>query len=223
MKTPKPKARAARATPTLRQAAGSDQAKVAATDAMSLSMPASPEWAQATEAQAALVTVKTDSAAIAQGATVIVNLRTQLHDAVAKQLGNRRDWEVSARRLLSTVEVFCAGNADRVAAFGFGVRQRVQNGPIVAPTNLVAQKGKSLGDLKATWDKGNAHHGFVVQHATDPANAATYSANLPSTKPSVTIHGLPSGTVAHVRVAAIDPKSEPALGPWSDWTSGTVR
>jgi len=166
--TPKPKARAARATPTLRQPARSDQAKVAATDAMALSMPGSPEWAQATDAQAALVTVKADSAAIAQGATVIVNLRTQLHDAMAKQLANRRDWEVSSRRLLSTVEVFCAGNADRVAAFGFGVRQRVQNGPVVAPTNLVAQKGKALGDLRATWDKGNAHHGSVACCTTNP-------------------------------------------------------
>jgi hypothetical protein len=80
-----------------------------------------------------------------------------------------------------------------------------------------------LGEAVFSWDVGNARHGFIVQHATDVANAATHSANLPSTRATFTLKGgTPSSTV-HFRVAAIDPSSETDMGPWSDWVSGLAR
>jgi hypothetical protein len=217
------KPRVDRAKPKLRITGTSDKAKVAATKALGISMPQSPEWAQATDAHAALQLVQSGSDALDANAVLATNLRTQLATVLAKQFALRSDWTVAVGKLLSTVEVFCNGQAERVQAFGFDVHQRVAIGPQPAPANLTVTTGKDVGQVVAAWTKGTGLHGFVVQHATDPSNPATYSAIEPCTTPHVTLRGLPSGSVVHVRVAAVDPKASPAMGPWSVWASGTVR
>jgi hypothetical protein len=223
MSTKKPKASPDRATPKLRINGRTDKARVTATQALSAAMPQSPDWPQATEAHSALQLVTNGSDALAANAALLVNLRTQVTNAVLKQIALRHDWEVAVGKLLSTVEVFCNGAAEKVAAFGLDVQTRVQHGPQPAPAGLTVKAGTAVGQVVATWTRGGAGNGFIVQHATDPANAATYSVLEPSTKSHVTISGLPSGSLVHVRVAAVDPKVSPALGPWSEWATGTVR
>ena len=77
--------------------------------------------------------------------------------------------------------------------------------------------------MEASWDKGIAIHGFVVQHATDPANPATVSGSIPWTRTTFKIDGLPSKANVSVRVAAIDPASPEGQSPWSAWVVGNAR
>jgi len=83
--------------------------------------------------------------------------------------------------------------------------------------------GKAAGEVVLTWHRGNAAHGFLVQHATDVANPATYSLLMASTRAKYTLKGAQSSTIVHFRVAAIDPASATGASPWSDWVAGTVR
>ena len=212
-----------RARPKLRVTGKSDVAKVTATKALATAMPQSADWPQATEVQAALQFLSQHSAAMEANAKVVSDLRMQLNTAVQKAPALRSDWEVAAGKLLYTVEAYCNGAAEKVTAFGLDVQQRVQHGLQPAPAGLTVNTGKAPGQVVAKWTKGTALHGFVVQHATDTANPATYSAIEPSTKTHITLGGLPSGTVVHVRIAAVDPKASPALSPWSDWASAPAR
>jgi hypothetical protein len=131
--------------------------------------------------------------------------------------------DVSMRALQSAIEVFAAGSVDVVKSFGFEVMGHTPATPQLAPTELTVNPGKAAGQLAVGWKKGEARHGFVVQHATDLANQASYSAMLPCTRTKTTLGGLPSGTVVQVRVAAVDPTTPTGMSPWSDWRSGTVR
>ena len=66
--------------------------------------------------------------------------------------------------------------------------------------------------------------GVIDPHVwTDPANAATYSAIVPCTKTRYTLGGAPSGSIVHLRVAAVDATLPSGMGPWSAWASGTAR
>jgi hypothetical protein len=218
----KPK-RANSARPTVRTPVKSDADRVAVSHALSVSMQASPSWAQAVDVHPALTRVSKGADDLLANTKLITELKSQLQDAEAKQRVLRRDWGMSMRSLQSTVEVFAAGNADLVKSLGFEVLNRAQHVVVTAPIDLSVRMGKNVGEVIAAWKRGQARSGFVVQHATDPHNTATYSANLPSTKSTCTLSGFPSGTVVHVRVAAVDPAAQLTTNLWSDWASGTAR
>jgi hypothetical protein len=211
------------ARPILRLPKRTDVDRVKSAQSMGLSVQASANWGQATAVQAALPAVTKSGSDIAANAKVIADLQTQLRNAVAQQRILRRGFGVSVRALLNAVEVFAQGSVDTVKSFGLEVLSRTAHGPLPAPASLFVQTGKLVGQVTAKWVKGLAGNGFVVQHATDITNPATYSALQPSTKTSCTLTGLTSGTSVHVRVAAVDPAAPQDLGPWSDWASGTVR
>jgi hypothetical protein len=135
----------------------------------------------------------------------------------------RRDWLASRKQVVSTVTVFAAGSTDTIKGFNLDVIQHGRLGPLAAPTDLSVNPGAELGEIVATWDKGIAVHGFVVQHATDPNNAATLSPSIPSTKPKLVVRGLPSNAAVSFRVAAIDPASPTGQSPWSVWVLGNAK
>jgi len=211
-----------RAIPTLRQPKRNDVEKVQLTRTMSVSMAASPEWAQATDVQHVVTTLGKQADDLEANAKAIANLRQQVVNLETKQVSSRRDWSSTIKLLLGTVEVFCGGSVDRVKAFSLDVRHPLSTGALAAPAGLSLIKGKHAGEVIAQWTRGNAHAGFVVQHATDTANPATYSAQSPCTKVKYTLGGLPSGSIVHFRVAAVDPRAPGDLSPWSEWTTETV-
>jgi hypothetical protein len=113
--------------------------------------------------------------------------------------------------------------ADRVRAFAFDLITRRKLGALDAPEGLAVNPGSASGEVEAAWAKGVAGHGFVVQHATDPGDPTTISAPIPSTRPWLTLDGVPSQTNVSVRVAAIDPASSTGQSPWSAWVTGNAR
>jgi len=212
-----------RAIPTIRAPKGRDADKVALTTSLSNSLKASPDWSQATDVQTAFASVDSNATKISAIKAQIALLKDQLDTQLTLLVGVRRDWATSLKHLLGTVEVYSKGSVDVVKGFGLEARSTKALGPLPAPTNLVVSTGKDAGTVKAKWDRGLALHGFVVQHATDPANAATFSAPQTWTKVKYTLGGLPSGSVVHFRVAAVDPSVSSGLGPYSAWAAGTAR
>jgi hypothetical protein len=139
-------------------------------------------------------------------------------------LGSRRAWRAAKKQVLGTADVLCAGSADDLKAYGFEVLSRTSPGAAIAtPDGLTTMAGKAVGEATVSWPKGGARHGFVVQHGTDVANQATYSAPIPSTTRKFTLKGGVSGSNVYFRVAAIDPSSSTGMTAWSAWVSGTVR
>jgi hypothetical protein len=156
-------------------------------------------------------------------ATNLLQLRDQLATAEAKQRTLRRKWSDATRQILSAIAVYCDGSTDMVHGFGFGVLTHRLLGSLLAPTNLTTSSGPNPGQATVKWARGTAHHGFLVQHATDVANATTYSVGIPCTKSKFTLGGVPSSSVVHFRVAAIDPSAATGVSPWSDWIAATAR
>ena len=212
-----------RARPVVRTPAKSDADRVKFAQRLATTMPASPNWGQAVDVHPALDRVTKGAAALAANTATIAELKSKLLDAVGTQRALRRDMAVSLRALQSAIEVFAAGRVDVVNGFGFEVVGHTPSTPLAAPFDLTVNPGKLSGELAVSWKKGQARYGFIVQHATDPANQATYSAIAPCTRTKTTLGGLPSGTSVHVRVAAVDPTQASGMSPWSNWYSGTVR
>ncbi len=212
-----------RAVATIEKSMKTDTLKVSVTASISQAMAQSPDWAAATDVQTAVKAWSADAVAIGANATVIANLRAQLAVAEAKQEGLRRDWGSSKMQVMSTVTVFCGGSAEKVAGFNLEVVSHARVGALGAPVDLTVNPGTVPGAVVSKWLKGLASHGFLVQHATDPTNAATFSAPTASTKTRFTLAGLTSGANVSMRVAAINPSSSTGQGPWSAWVTGNAR
>ena len=128
----------------------------------------------------------------------------------------------SKKQVVTNVTVYCGGSADKVTGFSLEVITHGRIGLLAAPVDLTVNPGALPGEVESKWTKGVAIHGFVVQHATDPTNAATISASIPSTKPKFALAGLPSNANVSVRVAAIDPASPTGQSPWTAWVIGNA-
>lgn len=213
-----------RAVATVRLATLTDAQKVSVARDVMASAKVAPGWVTAPELQAAFAAWNKAADEIEAQASQIGQLRLALQTLETKQLGSRRSWRAGKKQVLGAVDVLCAGSADDLKAYGFEVLSRTSPGAQIAtPDGLKTASGKVLGDVTVSWPKGSARHGFVVQHGTDVANSATYSAPIPCTSRKFTLKGGVSGSIVHFRVAAIDPSSPTGMTAWSAWVSGTVR
>ena len=213
-----------RAKPTIRAAASTDQEKVNVARATTAAAKTGPKWATATDLQAATKVWNQVSDDMEANATVITGLLGQLAMAEGKQLSLRRAWGAARQQVLSTADVLCAGSADDVHSAGFDVLTRItRNSPVAPPDTVHSEPGKAPGTVKVSWLRGSARHGVVLQYATDVSNTATYSVLIPVTGTKYTLHGVPSGSVVHFRVAAIDPSEASGCTAFSAWVSGTGR
>jgi hypothetical protein len=126
--------------------------------------------------------------------------------------------------VLTCASVVCEGSADAVKGFSLEVITRTTASSLAAPEGLVTSPGAGVGQAAVKWARGLARHGFLVQHTTDVANTATYSAPTACTRVTFTLSGLaPSGSSVFFRVAAIDPRAPAGQSPWSGWVSATVK
>ena len=211
------------AVATIGQPKGTDVQKVSTTRSITQNMQQCPDWAAAVDVQAAVKTWNKDADAIDANAKTIATLREQLKIAEAHQEALRRNWRASSKAVVATVTLFCSGSVTKVKAFALAVLTRNTLGALEAPTALAVNPGTVGGDVEAKWLRGVARHGFLVQHATDPANAATVSPSIASTKSKFKLGGLPPNASISFRVAAIDPNAAAGQSPWSAWVLGNAR
>ena len=213
-----------KAAATIRLATLTDAQKVSVAHDVTTLAKQNPGWAAALDLQAATTAWTKAADQIGSNATQIGQLKLQLHNLETQQLGARRAWRAAKKQVLGAADVLCAGSADELKAYGFEVLTRTPAGTPVAPLDtLTTAPGKAVGQAVVSWLKGSARHGFVVQHGTDVANAASYSAPIPCTATKCTLSGAPSGSNVYFRVAAIDSSSPTGQTAWSAWVSGTVR
>ncbi len=213
-----------RATPVLHRPTKTDNQRVTVTRDVTSTAAKNPGWQNATDLQTVSKAWNQIADSIEANTTVVVGLRSQLKIAEAKQVSLRRAWRVTKKQVLSTADVLCAGSADDLRAYGFDVLVHGAPGqPVGVPGPLSTAPGGASGEVSAKWPKGDARHGFVVQHATDVANPATFSAPIPCTKCKITLTGQTPATSVYFRVAAIDPSSPTGQTAWSAWVAGTVR
>jgi hypothetical protein len=212
-----------RAAPSIAKPTVTDAQKVTAARDIVATAKKNPAWATAKDLQAAAVVWSQSADDIEANATVVVAARSALATAEAKQRSLRRAWAAAKGQVLGAVNVLCAGSADDLKAYGFGVRNHAGLGPLAVPDNLATAPGTAPGQAVFSWSKGLCRHGFLVQHATNVADQATYSAATACTKSKFTLTGAPPGSSVSFRVAAIDPSSPTGQTAWSGWVAGTVR
>jgi hypothetical protein len=182
-----------------------------------------PGFAQAPNLQAAMKEWTDVAASLESNGSEALQLRTQLRSLEAKQHAFRRQWRSAKKQVLGTADVLCAGSGDELKAYGFQVRTRTTVAPISTPDSISAVAGKAPGEAVVSWARGSAKHGFVVQSAADVANAATYSAVIPTPKAKLVFSGGTPAAVMSFRVAAIDPSSPTGHTAWSAWVAGSLR
>jgi hypothetical protein len=213
-----------RASATIRLATRTDAQKVNVARDVTASAKQNQGWATALDLQAATKVWNQAADELESQGSEIGQLKLQLANLETKQLGSRRAWRAGKKQTLGAVDVLCAGSADDLKAYGFEVLTRTSPGMAISPPdNLKTTPGKVIGEVVVSWPKGGGRHGFIVQHGTDVANAASYSAPIACTATKYTLKGGVSGSIVHFRVAAIDPSSETGQTAWSAWVSGTVR
>jgi hypothetical protein len=200
-----------------------DDQKVTLTRDHTTSAKNSPDWANAADVQTAFAKWNTAADSIESNGKTITQLRKQLADAESQQRVNRLSWSACAQAVLIAVAIYAAGAAKTIVGLGFGTRMHASLGPLPAVLGLKSLLGRLSGQTIVEWTRGLAKHGFLVQHATDPANQATWSVPTPCTKSKITVEGLPPGSTVHVRVCAIDPSQKGGQAPWSDWIAATAR
>jgi hypothetical protein len=214
-----------RVKPSLGKPRSTSAERVATTTSTVAAMKASPDWPAATDVQTSVAKWSTAASDIAANAAVVAQLKDQLAVAVAKQVTLNHTWSVCTSQVLTSVDAFCANAPARIQGFGLVAVTNTVHGLLGAPSNIATSSGPLAGEVRCTWDRGLADHGFVVQHATDTGNPATISPSIPCTKVKFTLApsaASPSGSVVHFRVAAIDPHATAGQSPWSAWVSGTV-
>jgi len=219
----KTKAKSDSALPLIKAPMRTDATRVATTRTSVTAMQGSPLWAGAPELQTVTTGWNKAADSLEAKGKVVADFRKQLAAAIADAHAARRDWKAATGQVLATAASVCQGSVDQVRALGFEVRTHNPVGALPAPTGLTVTPGKELGEVVFAWNRGSARHGFIVQHATDVANPATFSGNLPCTRLKYTLKGAPPSSTVHFRVAAIDPSSETDLGPFSDWVAGVAR
>jgi hypothetical protein len=211
-----------RAQPTIRKPKGSDPEKIQVTRSTTAKMQGSLAWNQSPEIQAVATAWNKGADAIEANAKIVTDLRGKLALAEAEQRTLRRDWNATTRKVIATAAVYCQGSADQVHALGFDVRPHGSVGPVGVPAGITTTPGKELGEVLVRWER-SGRRSVAVQHATDVANAATFSAPIPRTAGSYVLKGAIPGSTVHFRVAEVDPSAPSGLGPWSDWVAGTAR
>jgi hypothetical protein len=189
-------------------------------------MKASSEWANAADVQTAVAKWSTAADEIAGNAAIIAQLKDQLKAAVAKQRTLTHTWSVCTQQVLTSVDAYCANSPVKIQSFGLVAVTATAHALLDVPTDIASSPGPLPGESRFTWARGLAIHGFLVQHATDTGNPASFSPATPCSKVRFTFSPppvLPSGSSVYLRVAAIDPHAALGQSPWSAWVAGTIR
>jgi hypothetical protein len=216
---------ASRAKPKMNQARSTVADKVALTRNVTSAAKQSPHWASATVLQGAVTAWNGTADAIAASDAAVRQLREQLKAAVRNLEIQTQQWGVEANHVLSNVDIICGGDREMIQSFGLQAVVRGSAQPVPVPTAITTSPGKLSGTGVIRWTLGGqkARHGFLLQRATDVANAATYSTPVACTKRRYVLTGASPASVVHVRIASVDPSSATGQSAWSDWVAVSVR
>jgi hypothetical protein len=192
--------------------------KVSGAQAHITSIKASANWAAATAVQTATNAWATETTAVDTTAQLIASLEKQIGVARANQLVNLRRWSQQRQATLSAIDVFCDGSKDTMLTFGVAVAAPTAHEPASTPVGLISRKDKVSRAVAWQWFLTPANrYGFMVQHATNVADATTYSQPTSCSKRSFKLLSQTPGTTISLRVMALDPALPTGQTDWSAW------
>jgi len=128
-----------------------------------------------------------------------------------------RRWFARRDATLTSINVFGDGSKQVVQTFNVGVEERSALPLATTPANLRPMKEKKPTLAGVRWNPTVGAHGYLLQHATNPADATTYSAQIALTAARYYLAGQVSGTTVYFRVLACDkdlPNGQSAYTAW---------
>jgi hypothetical protein len=197
--------------------------KVSGAETHIAAIKASVNWAAATGVQTATNAWATETTAVDTGAQTIASLEKQLGVARTNQLANLRRWTLQRQAVLSAINVFCDGSKDTMLTFSVEVATSTAHDPASTPVGVLTRKSKVSGAVAWQWLlTPKNRYGFMVQHATNVADATTYSQPMVSSKRSFKLLLQTPGTAISLRVMALDPALPTGQTNWSAWVPNVV-
>ena len=213
------------ATATFRKPYVTDAEKIVACADQTTAMAAAPAWGTpaAADLQKAAAAWTTTSSSIKTTGGTIDGLRAQIALQVVTLTTLRATWLANRKATISALSLLCNGSATMIQSFGADVFAHTLGGAILVPGGLSTMPGLNAGTIDFMFDDTVNRYGFVIQFATNTADATTYSPQIPCHEGFFSLDGQTSAATLHFRAAAVDPTQKFHMTDWSPWVAGTVH
>jgi hypothetical protein len=182
----------------------------------------SPALASAPEVQTALGLFTSENAALEANNKKKENLRQQLSQTEADGVTLARRWSLRRQGLLNAVNVACDGSKEKVQSFNLGTIQRGKLPPANMPAGLYQAHSLKPTTVVMAWDRTKGADGYMVQHATNPADPATYAAPAMCKRTRFALPGQTLAATLYFRVLALDPALPDGQSAYTPWVAATV-
>jgi hypothetical protein len=197
--------------------------KVSGAETHIAAIKASANWGAATAVQTATNAWATGTTTVDTEAQTIANLEKELGVARTNQLANVRRWTFLRQAVLGAINAFSDGSRDTMLTFGVAVASATAHAPASSPIGLMVRKGKVSRTVAWQWFlTPKNRYGFMVQHATNVADATTYSQPMMCSKRSFKLLLQTPGATISLRVMALDPALPTGQTDWSGWVANVV-
>jgi hypothetical protein len=142
--------------------------------------------------------------ALAANNTAKATARAMLDTAIVNELQLVRSFGKNRRALAVAIDLFANGSKDTVQSFGVDVEARQARPAATIPVNLRPMKVKKTNYGSVRWDPTVGAQGYMLQHATNTADATTFVAPIMTTAARYYLGGQTPGATVYFRVAALD-------------------
>jgi hypothetical protein len=181
-------------------------------------MNASTGIASAPEVQTNLKAWALVLALLATNNTTKASAKGQLTQAETAEPALMRRCRVRRNLVLGAVQAFGDGAAQVVQSLNVAVATRVPKPLAITPVNLHPMKKKMPTYASVRWNPTPGAHGYLLQHATNPADPTTYAAPISVTAAKYHLTGQTPGVTVYFRVLACDarlvPTGQSAFTAW---------
>ena len=206
------------ATPQITEPMETAEEMVATGNATIAKINASTGIATAPEVETNLKAWALVIAALAANNTTKSTARTQLTQAETAEPALMRRCKVRRNLVIGAAQSFGDGAAQVVQSLNMEVATREEKPLATVPQNLRSMKKKVPTYASVRWDPTPGAHGYLLQHATNPADSTTYSAQISMTAAKYHLSGQTAGTTVYFRVLACDarllPTGQSAFTAW---------
>ena len=178
---------------------------------------ASPNIGSAGGVSAAANAWNADLLALQKNNTNKSNARDLLATAITNEPPLVRAVHAGKRGLVSAIDTFSKGSKDMVQSFTVDVEQRTPRPEATVPVDLRPMKTTKSATARARWAPTPGADGYMLQHATNTADATTYAAPFRVAVAHYDLVGQTPGTTIYFRVAAVDsrlPGGQTAFTAW---------
>jgi hypothetical protein len=132
-----------------------------------------------------------------------------------------RRWGVRKDAVMVAIAAYGDGSKDLVQTF-VAVEEREPPPPAVVPVNLRAMKVNKPTIASVRWDPTPGARGYLLQHATNPADPTTYSAAISTPGARFHLPGQAPATMVYFRVLACDPALPNGQTAYTAWVGVAV-